>query len=525
MTGQKPRVLVIGLDGSTLDLLGPWINNGQLPNLQNLALKGIQGNLLSTTPTESAPAWTSLVTGVNPGKHGIFGFVAGDGRVVNSTDVKATRLWTILSSYGLKCCIVNVPLTYPLEHINGVMVSGFPIAPGRLDYVYPDSVASIIKRHGYEPDVPLALLTGLAGRKWNLLSDEHHAAKKRFETLLDLMKVDSFDLLFAVFRETDEVQHFFWDEPHILIEFYRKLDAYIGSLVSAFSDDDTDLYTLVVSDHGFGPAPQTSFDLNRWIMGNFHMKRDIPLTRRLISAVWDTPPIRWIMRYHVILQMLKIRDFLMSVNLNRNELKGNDLYRKQLVTNAYGKAGLRVEPYQLYADSTAFGSADEKEIFISTLLHAMPRIQENGKKVFKNIWTRGQLYSGPYLEEAPDLIFTTTEDFFVYGGADSWSRWYKNCTLPGHHFDRPNGMIMLSGSNVKPGVIEASIYDVVPTILQIFGIPFESLNLDGRPLLIPPHLETRAHPIQISSAHQEEHTFSEREEEQIKDRLRRLGYM
>ncbi|MFN2185295.1 MAG: alkaline phosphatase family protein, partial [Anaerolineae bacterium] len=69
------KVLVIGLDGVTLDLLGPWIEAGELPNLQKLIQEGASGKLRSTLPPISSSSWSSFATGVNPGKHGLVDFV------------------------------------------------------------------------------------------------------------------------------------------------------------------------------------------------------------------------------------------------------------------------------------------------------------------------------------------------------------------------------------------------------------------------------------------------------------------
>src|SRR5262245_17020407 len=124
------RLLVIGLDGATLDLVAPWAAAGDLPVLARLMATGAWGPLRSTVPPATFPAWTSLVTGVNPGRHGVLDFaerVPGTLRLrfVNGSWRHVPALWTLLSEAGRRVAVVSVPATYPPEPVYGVMVSGF----------------------------------------------------------------------------------------------------------------------------------------------------------------------------------------------------------------------------------------------------------------------------------------------------------------------------------------------------------------------------------------------------------------
>jgi predicted AlkP superfamily phosphohydrolase/phosphomutase len=72
---NEPKVLIVGLDAATFDLIGPWLAEGKLPNLEALMKNGAWGRLASILPPITPPAWTSFMTGKNPGKHGIFHFM------------------------------------------------------------------------------------------------------------------------------------------------------------------------------------------------------------------------------------------------------------------------------------------------------------------------------------------------------------------------------------------------------------------------------------------------------------------
>jgi len=86
-------ILVIGLDGGEWDVIDPMIKRGELPHLAQIKNKGVSGDLQSITPPVSPPAWNSIQTGTNPGKHGVFDFSTFDEnysrRLVNLSDRSA----------------------------------------------------------------------------------------------------------------------------------------------------------------------------------------------------------------------------------------------------------------------------------------------------------------------------------------------------------------------------------------------------------------------------------------------------
>ena len=140
---SETKVVVIGLDGGTLDLMIPWIEEGKLPAFSKIKQKGSYGKLRSTTPYYSAPAWVSMVTGVQPGKHGIYDFFRTDTpkkRIVNSQYRKAPALWKMLTENGKQSIIVNVPGTFPPEKIDGVMITGLLTPSLDSTYTYPSSI-------------------------------------------------------------------------------------------------------------------------------------------------------------------------------------------------------------------------------------------------------------------------------------------------------------------------------------------------------------------------------------------------
>src|SRR5260370_25764040 len=124
----QPKIIIIGLDSATWDLIKPWAAQGLLPNLSQLAEKGVSGELESAIPPLTPPAWTSFMTGQNPGKHGIFHFLekqpgAYAMRYSNAGSRRAPTLWRMLSGAGHTVGVINVPFTSPPQPVNGFHLS------------------------------------------------------------------------------------------------------------------------------------------------------------------------------------------------------------------------------------------------------------------------------------------------------------------------------------------------------------------------------------------------------------------
>ncbi|HJW68562.1 MAG TPA: alkaline phosphatase family protein, partial [Candidatus Binatia bacterium] len=277
------QLLVIGLDGATLDLVAPWVTAGRLPVLERLMARGAWGPLRSTLPPATFPAWTSLVTGVNPGRHGILDFVErvpGTLRVrfVNGSQRRMPALWTRLSAAGRRVAVLTVPATYPPEPVNGVMVSGFdsPVTTG-VDgsFVYPRSFHADLRR--LVGRLPFADFQEVrTGPRWHdrALVSLLDGVERRTTLVEALLRREAWDALMVVFGESDTVAHHFWrfhdaasprhaPGPHgdAILRVYRALDAAIGRMLAAAGD----ACVAVVSDHGSGGAGDRVVHLNRYL--------------------------------------------------------------------------------------------------------------------------------------------------------------------------------------------------------------------------------------------------------------------
>src|SRR4030042_3413938 len=262
---NSKRVFVIGLDGSTFDLLDPWIEEGKLPHLKRMMERSTFGRLESTTPPVTPPAWTSFMTGVNPGKHGVFDFYAFNPNsfekdLVNSSHVRSKRFWDLAGERGKRSIILYVPLTYPPQRLEGVMISGIP-APLHGELIYPKEMEEELKKKSekwlFEVDL-------------DKLRDFHEESflKEIYQTLEARIGVANYlvskewDIFVLVIMETDWMQHFLWGEKErYLLPFYAKIDGMIGHFIDSLTEEDT---ILILSDHGFGEVSRT-FYINSWL--------------------------------------------------------------------------------------------------------------------------------------------------------------------------------------------------------------------------------------------------------------------
>lgn len=272
------RVFLLGLDGATFALLAPWIDQGHLPALARLTAGGAWGTLESTIPASTPVAWSSMVTGVYPGKHGIFGFVrrrpgSYELDVVTSADRRRPALWTLVGEAGIPSVVVDVPFTYPPEPIHGVMVAGLGTPDVTSPFVHPPALREALLREFS----PFPLDVYFRGDLAAFLGDAVELVEHRVRLARFLLREFPWGFGMLGLMVTDRLQHVVWHHldpghprhdpveaariaPRVL-DVYRRLDDGIGRLVA---DLPAETAVLVASDHGFGPMVR-SLSLLRWL--------------------------------------------------------------------------------------------------------------------------------------------------------------------------------------------------------------------------------------------------------------------
>ena len=230
-----PRFLVIGIDSATFDIIDPMIEEGSLPNFERLINGGVSADLRSTIPYVTAPGWTTMMSGVDPGKHGAFSMTTLDGYCPRPTDsryVKSKRVWDYLSEIGYKSLIINLPITYPPTPLNGWMVTG-TLTPGQdSDFTYPES----LKEHilsvfpDYVPEIP----EGLHG-PYAVYNGYAKSVELRIKVFKYLLEAMDWNLAVCVFNEPDKIQHkLFGINDEKIWKLYSLMDRFIGFALDEF---------------------------------------------------------------------------------------------------------------------------------------------------------------------------------------------------------------------------------------------------------------------------------------------------
>jgi len=254
---KRKKVVVLGLDGVSSSLLKRFAAEGIMPNVMRLLQEGSICSMTASIPEVSSTSWSCFMTGVNPGKHGIYGFMEVDRnsyswRFPNFNDLKRRTIWEIAGEHGKRSIVVNVPSTYPARPLNGMLVSGF-VALDLEKASYPDALYRYLSNAGYRLDVD----AGKALRAVDeFTEDVMQTFRKRVEVITHLHDSEEWDLFVAAVTETDRLHHYLWDalddEAHpqhgFFLDFYRELDSFIGALYRRVGPD---IPFLMISDHGF----------------------------------------------------------------------------------------------------------------------------------------------------------------------------------------------------------------------------------------------------------------------------------
>jgi predicted AlkP superfamily phosphohydrolase/phosphomutase len=295
-TASSHKVVVIGLDGATFDLIDPLINEGKLPTLAGMMQSGFRAQLRSTIPHHSGPAWTSFATGMSPGEHGIYSFFQRDfGSYtyppVNSRLVQAETLWQRISRAGKTVGVMNVPGTFPPVPVDGFMITGM-LSPGLDLAFYPPHLRERVLERAPDYSVEAIPLSDKA----EYLEMVHRSIGARKNAALYLLDQHPTDLFVVVFTELDRLQHFFWADmdlhhpvhlPSTSPDFaqaiengYIAMDQAVKEIVEAVNGDTI---VFVMSDHGFEGVYKV-FYVNRWLAEHGYLKLK---PRQSGSAVQD----------------------------------------------------------------------------------------------------------------------------------------------------------------------------------------------------------------------------------------------
>lgn len=539
------KTLVIGLDGGTYRVLDPLMAAGYMPSLREAVTEGARGDLLSTVPPVTALAWPSFMTGKNPGKHGLFGWQERlnadfERPWVSSRKINGPKLWQLANDQGLRTLVMNVPVTYPPEPLNGAMVSGM-LTPGlEAGFTYPQQLreALLASVPEYQIDVDVQHTehdTQDPDAVRRFLAQLTTATRARGEATEWLLKRDPPDLAVVVFEMPDRLQHVVWRhiEPlpstrqalegreslrEELLTCFQVLDQQLGRLLDLLPRD---AYLVLLSDHGFGPL-ETLVHLNEWLAEQGWLAYDrCRAGRRAVLRGMARLAGEWLPS-SLIQKGRRALPHWSTLDWDHTWAYAGLPSENGIFLNVRGR-----EPAGLVG--TADYGTLRREIVGALRSWRDPR---TGELIMRAVHRREEIYSGPFVADAPDIVF-------------EFHRGYKVSHLPfqgdlltdvsdqAHGFHEREGVFAMNGPGVRSGVelAECSIHDVVPTLLYALGLSIPD-DLDGRVLSEAFSPSWRSdHPICSHAAPEPERVpqaprpYSDDEEEAIAEHLKSLGYL
>lgn len=556
---EKGKVWVIGLDGASFELIKPWTQDGELPTFARLMREGAHGVLRSPVP-QSPPAWASFMTGCNPGKHGIYDWVqprrgSYEVDLTCGAMCRSQTLWRILSERGRTVGVVNVPMTYPPEEVNGFLISGFDTPYGSTEFTYPRDLYEELKRHfGHYIILPIIVDVPLRQTVQNF----YETIEQREQVMHFLLERYHPEFFMLVFNATDSLQHLCLQsysdngrnaaQLEVLRSIYKRLDIILASLLERLPGD---AIMLVVSDHGTGPL-RGYVHLDHWLaqQGWLRYASDNPaltvqrwqarLIQGAVTALKAAVP-------EIVKAGLRTR---MGNLRTRLEEAATPLLLDWAHTQAYtcSSQGIYINLKGRQPQGTV-EPGEEYEALRERIAQALLALldPDDGRPIVARVYKKEEMFIGPYLDVAPDLYVHWQEDAYLAWNNSKQPRSVlfvrpralemddivpdeNSGTRVGCH--RQEGILLMYGDKVRPGsrIEGAQIVDLAPTILALMGEPVPA-EVDGR-VLTEALEETylRAFPARRVAGgggrgQGEEFIYSDEESELIKERLRELGYL
>lgn len=498
---RRKRVLVIGLDGATWNVLDPMMKSGTMPNLLKIVNTGVRGTLRSTMPPVTAPAWTSFMTGKYPDKTGIYDFFNHKNGTyfwppANSTLIKQRKIWEVLGNYGYKVGIFNLPVTYPPTNINGLMVTGV-LTPGEYSkFTYPKDLQRKIREtiSGYRIRLKWRDYENVGVRKF--IKDLTRVTERRYEALRYCMKQMDWDFFIGVFMGMDWAQHCLWhylDHDHsrynpeeskkylpLIKDYYNFLDEKIGNILAEIDDSAN---VIIISDHGFGPR-EKAVHLNNWLLHEGYLSYKAGCRKRILNRLISfVSPLD--INYRSVYRFLEKLGIIGGISKeaeNLNRFAGPIDWNK---TKAFCRTtnGIHINLKGRERNGTVEQGKQYEELR-DQIIDKFMRLRDpvTDKRIIYRVEKRESVFTGEMMYKAPDIIITDHDERFLTSydpKSDIKSIFEIQKWKTGNH--KRQGIFIAKGKDVKKGVKveDSEIVDIFPTILYMMDIPIPK-DVDGK---------------------------------------------
>lgn len=452
------KTLVLGFDGASPKLIDEWMDH--LPNFQALKRNGAFGVTVPPVPAQTPVAWSTFMSGMNPGNHGIFSFAyrpkgSYERKIIRTEMLRSKTLWRILGEAGKRVGVINVPMC-DVENIRGFIIPGF--VSNKEGIPFPKSVKEKIERkfrvNRLLGDLEIETLNKVESDPDLFFERANYITDEMAEISLYLAQEEEWDFFMTVFMSLDRVQHFFWknvDPTHpkyrldsytnFVKDLYVKADRIVGDFVRSVDEDTA---VLVMSDHGFCP----------------------------------------------VCKEVMVNNYLEEAGFLKRKSDGIDLRNSKAVSYGYGDIWLNVrgrEPNGLIEP------IKEHDAIRNAVVNNLKKIKIDGEKPIKDVKKREDLYWGTYLTEAPDLTIIFNVEWQAarqpeIAERNKLGRYVnENPRWSGGHDGTHDsadvlGIIGILGSKtMREEELRVHLWDLAPTILDWMEVSIPP-NMDGRPL-------------------------------------------
>jgi len=401
---NEGKNVVIGIDGVPYTLIEELSDEGIMTNFAKLREEGSFKKMESSIPAISSTSWGTIITGKNPGQHGIYGFtdiIQGTYTLSfsNFHSFKESAFW---QENDGEYVIINVPTTYPAQEMNGCHISGF-VSPNMDKAVYPESLLEKLEEMDYKIDVDSEKGHKSERLLFKELEETLEARIKIYRYLWDEYDWDTFML---VFTGSDRLEHFLWDayeDPNHkyhdkFLDFFRRIDEIIGEIDEKIGEEDS---LVMLSDHGM---ERTKYNVNL----NAYLKEE---------------------------GYLKVSD-------DENKDKYNKIEK--------GTKAFALEHGRIYLNKKKDyprGSVErgDKDKIISEIKEFFQNLEIEGEKVIKKVHEKEEIYRGGQIDNAPDLTLVPESGFNLRGKITD--KFYEESPLTGMH--NREAFIYGKGKNVS----------------------------------------------------------------------------
>ncbi len=546
MKKNTKKIIILGLDGGTWQVFDRLFAKGKMKNLQRIISSGVRGDLKSTVPPVTGPAWVSFATGKNPGKHGCFDFTFPDGslsrlRTISTERINGKTFYEYLVDAGKKIILINMPVSYP-PRTEEVTITSL-LTKGE-QCVFPENLIDeipLLKNYHITADMNL-----LAQEKYDEYFENIRAVEKiRFQSARQLFQRE-WDFFFLLFSGVDWIQHVKldallsekFDEKSPLLKYFDDVDEYLAWFFEKL-DDNTNL--IIISDHGF-QVFQGTFYVNEWLHQQGYLKlknQSAPENdahqvaadlegaykkkwKRLQLPFWVRKIIlsnRWLNKVGVkIYQTLRDKFSLqMRVEVSPN------LAESQAYCTTSELGGIYLNRKDRFRD----GTVEEHEYFDlrNKIIAELRDLKDDqGKRIFDEVLEKEAVYRGEKLNEAPDILIKSGR----YAIGSSFSAQILDHKKNFNHHQI--GIFIATGKDLKKGVEigTAELIDIAPTVLHLLDLPIPD-DMDGQVIVSAIRSEQMAKKsiryIKAENFIPKKSKLTEQSDELVAQRLRGLGYM